>query len=225
MQKIPSSTIGLQTVTKGLGINGQGMTNHIQVMRKTRYVGLGYYKVHFPKWNKENGKKRLLFKNMDMKFCTHCHMSGHSIDKFWELHSQLHWRKNPKYVKIPIKRHVAASVEVDSLPEKFESEFSLMDCLGNIVYEDIEAWFVDNGSSCHMTRMRLVFFSFTKIDSDYYVGSETNVWHAMKGVRYVRLSLELDGYLEMVETLFIPELKVNFLLVSTLEEEVYVDAF
>jgi hypothetical protein len=52
------------------------------------------------------------------------------------------------------KEKVAASAEIDNIAEKFEKELFLMDCLSNIVYEDIEVWFVGNGSSHHMTRMR-----------------------------------------------------------------------
>jgi hypothetical protein len=48
--------------------------------------------------------------------------------------------------------------------EKFDDEFSLVATLfsSNIVYEleDSLAWFVDSGSSCHMTRMRSVFLCF-----------------------------------------------------------------
>ena len=47
----------------------------------------------------------------------------------------------------------------------------------------------------------------------------------MKGVGYVRFQLELGESLEMVETLFVPELKVKFLSVSNLEEEGYGVAF
>jgi hypothetical protein len=67
--------------------------------------------------------------------------------------------------KSPTKRQVEKSVEVDDFTEKFEKEFSLMSCLASIVYEDIEAWFMDNGSSFHMTRMRSILFIFLEIDS------------------------------------------------------------
>jgi hypothetical protein len=37
--------------------------------------------------------------------------------------------------------------------------------------EDIKAWFVDSGSSHHMTGMRLVFLSVSKTGSDCHVKS------------------------------------------------------
>lgn len=65
-----------------------------------------------------------------------------------------------------------------------------MVCFGIIVYEDIEACFVDSGSSYHMMGMTFFLFTFTNIDLDYYVGSGNNMRHAMKGVGYVRLQIE-----------------------------------
>jgi hypothetical protein len=96
-----------------------------------------------------------------------------------------------------------------------------MTCLSSIVYEDIEVWFVDNGSSHHMTRMRSVFLIFSEIDLDCYVGSGTNTRHAVKGVGYVRFQLESRGFLGIEHMLFVPELKVNFLSVSYFKDEGY----
>jgi hypothetical protein len=168
-----------------------------------------------------HGKKGSLSKSMGKNYCTHCNMSGHQMEKCWKLHPQLHLKWFKEVVKAPTKRQVATSVEVDDFAEKFEKEFSLMACLGSIVYEDIEAWFVDSGSSRHMTGMRSVFFIFSEIDSDCYVGCGTNTRHAVKGVGCVRFQLESGGSLEMEEMLFVPELKVNFLSVSSLEDEGY----
>lgn len=70
---------------------------------------------------------------------------------------------------------------------------------------------MDSVSSEHMTRMRNVFFSFEDINSDCYLGSGTNTKYAMKGVGYIRFQLKSRESLEMVETLFVLELKVNLL--------------
>lgn len=108
-------------------------------------------KGHFPKRKKENGKRELLFKNKNNNFCTRCQMSCHWIAKNWKLHPNLCLKKKMKGGKVPTKRQVAASTGVDSLTKKIEKELSFLACFGSIVYEDIEAWFVDSGSSCHMT--------------------------------------------------------------------------
>jgi hypothetical protein len=45
-----------------------------------------------------------------------------------------------------------------------------------------------------------------------------NTMHAVKGVGCVRFQLESGGSLEVDEVMFVPELKVNLLFVSTLED-------
>jgi hypothetical protein len=59
-------------------------------------------------------------------------------------------KQKQKYVKELTRRQVATSAEVDSLAEKFEKELFLMACISSIVYEDIDVWFMDNGSSRYM---------------------------------------------------------------------------
>jgi hypothetical protein len=58
--------------------------------------------------------------------------------------------------------HVATSTstKIDDFAKKFEKEFSLVACLsgsGSATFGDIGAWFVDSGSSRHMTGMRSMF--------------------------------------------------------------------
>jgi hypothetical protein len=101
-------------------------------------------------------------------------------------------------VKEPRRRQVATSTKVDHFALKFEKELSLTDCLRSIVYEDNEAWFVDNGSSLHMMRMTSVLFIFSLIDSECYVTCGTNTRHAVKGVGCLIFKLESRGSLEMV---------------------------
>jgi hypothetical protein len=51
---------------------------------------------------------------------------------------------------------------IDEFAEKFEEDFSLGSLFSSnsvAELEDIGAWFVDNGSSRHMTRMRSMFLS------------------------------------------------------------------
>jgi hypothetical protein len=117
-------------------------------------------------------------------------------------------------LKALTKRQVATSAEVDSLVEKFEKEFLLMDFLSSIVYEDIKVWFVDSGSSHHMTGMKSIFLTFLEIDTDFYVGFGTNTRHAIKGVGYVRFQLDSGGFLGIEHMLFVIELKMNLLSVS-----------
>jgi hypothetical protein len=93
------------------------------------------------------------------------------------------------------------------------------------VFEDIEAWFVDNGASQHMTRMRSVFLSLSKINSDCFVDSGADSQLAVKGVGSVRFQLESGGFLEVFEVLFILEMTINLLSVSHLEIDGFGVAF
>ena len=61
-----------------------------------------------------------------------------------------------------------------------------MDGLNSVMYEDIEVWFMDSGSSGHMTWMRSIFLTFSEIETNFYVGSSTNTRKAVRGVGYVR---------------------------------------
>jgi hypothetical protein len=145
----------------------------------------------------------LRFQERNKHFCTHCVKRGHQIEKCWTLYPQLRPRQNREDVKVLIRRHVAVLTEADSLAEKFEREFLLMACLNSIVYEDIEVWFMDNGSSCHMTRMRSIFLTFSEIDIGYYVGSWTNTRQAVRGVGHVRFQLESGGFLGIEQMLYV----------------------
>jgi hypothetical protein len=80
---------------------------------------------------------------------------------------------------------------------------------------------VDNGSSHHMTRMRLMFLSVSETNSDCHVDCGTSTMHAMKGFGRVSFQPESGGSLEVAEVLFVPEMKVGLLSVSTLEDEGY----
>jgi hypothetical protein len=78
--------------------------------------------------------------------------------------------------------------KMDDFAEKFE-EFSLVTFLSSSSvagYEDIGAWFVDNGSSRHMTGMRSMFLSVLETNSDLHVRSGASTMHTVKGVGCVR---------------------------------------
>jgi hypothetical protein len=60
-----------------------------------------------------------------------------------------------------------------------------MDGLGKVIYEDIKEWFVDSGSSFHMTGMRSILLNFSKSNTDFFVGSGTNTKQAIRGYGYV----------------------------------------
>jgi hypothetical protein len=118
---------------------------------------------------------------------------------------------------------------MDAFVEKFKDESSLVVTLSNsnrlAELEDSGAWFVDNGSSRHMMGMRSVFLSVSKTSLDCHAKSEAHTKHALKGVGCVRFQLESGMSLEVDEVMYVPELSVNFLSVSALEDKGYAVMF
>ena len=95
---------------------------------------------------KNNEKK----KDMSKMRCFSYHKTGHYASQCLD-----------KKEKKP-EPEVSTSTEIAEFAERHEREFSLMTGplgSGCLVFEDIEVWFVDSGSSRHRTRMRLVFLS------------------------------------------------------------------
>ena len=123
----------------------------------------------------------------------------------------------------------SASTEIDEFAEKFEDEFSLVASLSIssrlAELEDSGAWFVDNGSSHHMTRMRSVFLSVSETGSYLHVWSGAHTMHAVKGVGCVRFQLESGVSLEVDGVMYVPELRVNLLSVSALADMGYTVMF
>ena len=90
---------------------------------------------------KSNEKK----KDMSKLRCFVCHKTGHYASQCLNRNEN---KPEPE---------VLASTEVAEFVERHEREFSLMTGplgSGFLVFEDIEMWFMDSGSSRHMTRMR-----------------------------------------------------------------------
>jgi len=87
-----------------------------------------------------------------------------------------------------------------------------MVCLNKATYEDNEEWFMDSGSSCHMTGMTSLFLSFLDIDTDCYVGSRTNNRHAIKGFGYVIFQVDSGRFFGIEHMLYVWDLKVNITL-------------
>jgi hypothetical protein len=76
-------------------------------------------------------------------------------------------------------------------------------------FEESGAWFVDNGSSHHMTRMRSTFIIVSETGSDFHVKNGAHTRHAAKGVGCVRFQQESGVSLEVDEVMYVPKLKVN----------------
>jgi hypothetical protein len=80
---------------------------------------------------------------------------------------------------------------------------------------------VDSGATNHMTGMLDSFLFISEIGPDHVV----NGTHQIRGVGSVRFLLDFGEILEVEGVLFVPGLRVNLLLVSTLENVGYVITF
>jgi hypothetical protein len=111
---------------------------------------------------------------------------------------------------------------MDAFADKFSSLVATLSGSSRLVeFEDNGAWFVDNGSSLHMTGMRSVFLSVSKTGSYFHVNNGARTRHVVKRVGCVRFQLESGVCLEVDEVMYVPELKVNFLSISALEDMGY----
>jgi hypothetical protein len=63
------------------------------------------------------------------------------------------------------------------------------------------------------------------MDSNLHVELGTNAKCGVEGVGMVGFQLESGGSLEVVNVLYVPELKMNFLSVSTMEDKAYAITF
>ena len=99
--------------------------------------------------------------------------------------------------------------------------FFLMSCINKSMYEDIETWFIDSGPSHDVAGLREVFLSFTKIDSDFYLALGAKTRHMVEGIGTIRFQLEVGGFLVIEHMLYVLELSVNLLLMSSFEDGGY----
>jgi hypothetical protein len=114
---------------------------------------------------------------------------------------------------------VVASVKVqaDEFAKNFEKKFLLVSHIssGPIL---VGAWLLDSGATCHMTRARELFKSFTESNSYMHVELGMDTIHVVKGSRTLSFWIESRGMLRVMDVLWEPELKKSALSVSGIEK-------
>jgi hypothetical protein len=83
---------------------------------------------------------------------------------------------------------------VDVVVDRLQREFLLVSALSREVF-GAGTWFVDSGATCHMTRARELFESFTEFDSYLYVELEMGTKHAVQGSGTMSFQMELRDVL------------------------------
>ena len=103
--------------------------------------------------------------------------------------------------------------------------FSLISSADNNGVVQNGTWYVDNGASCHMTRIRHIFRIISKTGPDQFIQSEGGHARAVRGAGKARFQLSHRGYIDQDRVLFVPGMRVNLPLVLALEDARYSTLF
>lgn len=111
---------------------------------------------------------------------------------------------------------MAAFGDLEEFSSKFEREFSLIACLSSCSGSS-RVWYIDNGASTHMSRVREVFSEITERDIDVEVelGDDRVVRVVGRGI--VAFQRESRPPFRFRDVYYVPGLKKNLISVSTIE--------
>jgi len=116
------------------------------------------------------------------------------------------------------KKHgVPALVDVDDFVAIFDLECALVVSLATHVTSS-RAWFIDSGTSCHMTGVREHFTSLLEDDVDLTVVLGDNSKVNAAGVGTISFSRELLPLLKVTYVLYVSGLKKSLISISSLED-------
>jgi hypothetical protein len=142
-------------------------------------------------------------KDMSKVKCFACHKFGHYAGQC----------PNKK------KKQTAASAEVEEFSTKFDRKFSLIMCLSSRTTTS-DTWYIDSGASRHMTTVREHLTDLTQCgDAEVVLGDDREV--KVVGCGTVSFRRESLPPMTLTGILYVPGLKKNLVLVSTIEEKGY----
>jgi hypothetical protein len=143
-------------------------------------------------------------------------------------HLDSHCLERKKKKKDPEGPETTATVAMEDFAFKYDKEFSfiaLVSSVGSGGFGGDIRWIVDSGATCHITGIWRVFINMTETSPGRQVVNESGMVQVVHGVGRVRFQLEYGGFLELDGVLFVPGLRVDFLLVSTLKDVGYCTLF
>ena len=114
------------------------------------------------------------------------------------------------------KQQFVASSKVGEFVDSFEKELSFFDCLLSLV--PTGSWYIDNGASCHITRVHDIFTILVERDMDLYIEIGVNGKYNAIGLGTITFKRGLDDLLEVMEMLYISRLMRSFLSISLMED-------
>ena len=84
---------------------------------------------------------------------------------------------------------MTVETQLNKLASKFENDCAFVSCLSTSTTPN-GAWYMDSGASCHMTKARDLFNSFSEDDSDLHIQLGDNTKYAVRGQGTVQFQLE-----------------------------------
>jgi hypothetical protein len=102
---------------------------------------------------------------------------------------------------------------------KYEAFLFIFSLSGTIPTDD-DIWLIDSGASRHMTRYRDHLTDLVEKETNLHVLGD-NVRNNVKWVGTYKFQLESDIPLQLSEVLYVPGMKRNLVVVSSLEDKGY----
>jgi hypothetical protein len=158
------------------------------------------------KGNKFHSKSDSKGKKLDLSKvkCFHCHEHGHLATYCPQK------KKNKKDF---------GAVAGEALASQFELEFYLIACMESSELGSV--WYLDSGTSFHMTRYKDLFSDLEEKDLKMHIKMGDDGRYSVTGIGTITFHRELGKPFQLKDVMHVPGLKKNLVLVAMLEDRGY----